>query len=288
MIEFLYDKISSWSQDKSDEFHKNIPIVPWRNLIPLESLSSWYLPSSNDGMFFWCNFMYHGVTTEKYIWEITEDSYLFYRSHTAYYFKDGNVHRLSRNIKKNDWFLFNKLYEISQDRSYRIDIPIKKENIHINGTEFLYTVIQRSNKEWGLDTRHRHTLGLNDYQFLYDYINQSTEMMNDIKYIDERYNMGGTPDIGSILSKIVTDSVGTTWIDCKDWILPYDQHVKKTYGILSYYLVRSSEVSVLSESEKTDLGQYGLSKYASLLNNDTQALIDYNNEYLQPYLARTS
>jgi hypothetical protein len=287
MIEFLYDKLSNWSQYKSDEFHKNIPVVPWRNLIPKYPLSKWHLPDNNDGMFFWNSFIYHGVTSEKYIWEVNNNCYLFYRSHTVYYFENGFIHRLSHRNKRNDWILINELYKISQDRSYRMDIPIEEKIYNMNGIDFQYTIVQRPNKEIGMSPKHSHVLGLIDYNFLKNYIDQSIDIMRDIKHVDKNNGMIGTPDIGSVLSKVVTDSFGLVWIDIKDWTLPFDMHVKKTDGMLNYSLSRSSEVSVLTENEKIELSQYALLNYASLINNDSQSLVDYNTSYLKSYLETT-
>jgi len=206
MKQILIDKLLSWSQEKADLFHGNIP------------------RDSVEG---------------KYYWEYDDRGVFLIRNLGVHYCSnDGKVYTITTIGNENDWKSHVRFYDIIKNTNVRIDIPISFEQFKFDSTLYFYKEFNRPNNEYGRD----YHLDLFDQKvddsYFKDYIDDVRELLVHLKFAFNSLNIN-MPLTGITPFKRMRDSKGIFYIDFKNWSISYDLFVEKSIETLNsviYYL----------------------------------------------------
>jgi hypothetical protein len=194
MLEELTDKVFSWSQEKADLFH---------------------------------NFLSRDTIDGKYIWEHTNDGTYLYRDVTATFLRnDGIVFKISKWFANQDWNMHLRLYELSNNNGFRIDIPLEQKKFLLANEEWVYIKIQRPNFELGIDNYVEIMSNNVNNDYFLEYIDQTATISRVMRDLSRKYNTG-CPEVGIPVTKRLRDSKGHFWFDFKRWRLDFDKFVDK-------------------------------------------------------------
>lgn len=166
-----------------------------------------------------------------YLWESNADGSFLYRNNGIdaihFFTKDGRVHKITDRFTKSDFENHQRLYQLSQNsKNFRMDVPISCEFIMHNDKEFMYSIVERPNKEHGdriFDKIFNKTLTGAD---LMQYIDDVEILLTHLKSLNCLL-----PDVGLDIILQSKDSVGHYWADFKIWDRSYEDFVNKTIDL---------------------------------------------------------
>jgi hypothetical protein len=98
---------------------------------------------------------YNGLPTNpaipKFSTERDEDGYFHISNDLVSYcnLRNGEIFRIRRNDSDNDWACYSQFYQKGVELGFRIDIPLHKENIYANGTQWEYAELRSPGNEYG-------------------------------------------------------------------------------------------------------------------------------------------
>lgn len=209
MLEELTNKVLHWSQDNADQFH---------------------------------NFLPRDIIEGRYIWEHTNNGIFFYRDVTSTFLRnDGIVFKISKWFSPHDWDMHLRLYDLSESKKIRIDIPLEQKNFMLSNAEWSYMKIQRPNFELGIDNYLEIMSGNINNDYFLEYIDQVTMFSEVLRDLSSKYDTG-CPEVGIPLSKRLKDSKGHFWFDFKRWNLNFNKFVSKNLNdieVICVYIERN-------------------------------------------------
>lgn len=182
MKEYLLNLIKNWTQTKADVFHSNC------------------LRDDAEG---------------RYIWFYDDTGTTIYRDITAVHIDNtGKCCKLTQVYNNHDWSAFTKLYEVSQDHSFRVEIPLEYTLIE---NKYLYSEVQRPGYQIGLDFQYDLFENIVDEQYFISYIDQATVLGQNLKKVVKSISGCGYPMVGIPPTKRLRDQEGYFWSDFKKW-----------------------------------------------------------------------
>lgn len=186
MLDKLLEKYHSYTEEKCNNFHHNVP---------------------------------RDMGEGKTFWEIDTNGYYIIRHDRCYYLSNqGEAHLLAPKSNYLDWKKHIELYKIvCENKECRIDIPIS--NIMVND-KLSYRIYQRPNHEFGVDYHVDVFDGIVDTDYFLEYIDQVQILIVNMLRVSDNL-----PMIGITPMKRFKDSLGYFWTDFKRWTLPKDQFV---------------------------------------------------------------
>lgn len=143
MKQILLDRLTNWTQQKADTFHKNA-----------------FVDDPNEDF--------------KYIWEKHTHGWLLYRDVDAKFFSDsGTIYKISKMSNITDWELHKKLYNIT---TIAIEEPVHYEELG----KYSFTIVQRPNNELGESFSESIVLGKIDKEYIISMIESHKELFKNM------------------------------------------------------------------------------------------------------------
>ena len=225
MKEYLVNLIKNWKQTEADEFHSNC------------------LRDDAEG---------------RYIWFYDDTGTTIYRDITAVHIDNtGKCCKLTQVYNNHDWAAFTKLYEIAQDNSFRIEIPLTHSLIE---NKYLYSEVQRPGYQIGLDFQYDLFENIVDEQYFRSYIDQATVLGQKLKQVVESISGCGYPMVGIPPTKRLRDQEGYFWSDFKKWSINENEFKDRLINDLSVNLFYM-ENNFGKLSYKDDIKKYAEQKW---------------------------
>lgn len=83
--------------------------------------------------------------------ERDEDGYFHISNYLVSYcnLRNGEIFRIRRYAGANDWACYSQFYQKGVDLDFRIDIPLYKENLDVNGEQWEYAELRSPGNEYG-------------------------------------------------------------------------------------------------------------------------------------------
>lgn len=199
MIDILQSKISTWTHEKSDEFHQ-------------------YAKRNS----------YIG----KYIWEYSDEGFFMIRDICAIFFKnDGTIFKLTSQYCDDDWIMHSKLYErVINYSDCDIEIPIRNKKVLFNGIKFLYTEVKRPTNNYDAEIVSDAMFGKIDNRYMLDWVDHNAIIISHMKAI--------SPVLPRVYPKRIYNGVEHSWIDFKKWEIPIHESLYKKIGNLYRTMIR--------------------------------------------------
>jgi len=193
----LMHKANTWTEERADQFHNNIPRVN-----PVKGSYIW-LPQ-DDGFYYW-----------------GKDAVDFYRH-------DGMVFSVQKKWYLSDWKCHQELYNYSvESGEFRISEPVYYEPAMINGEEWAYTEIRHPGNDIGYSP-HYEGLVKDTYNYVKDWIDDITIL---IKYFDKLDEQLGCQYPSKVkMTNRLADKEGFFWKDIKFWDNSYESFYNKHVG----------------------------------------------------------
>ena len=200
----LINKLKKWTLEDTDAFHNHV------NRHHQEGMYMW--DRTCDGVFIWRDIGAHFISNT------------------------GEVSKITKWFSKNDWFLHQELYRLSQEtREFRIEIPLEARMISINGQDLYFSKVQRPNYELGEDFQLDLFRGIVTKDYFIEFIDTSVYPIKNLKQLDKMYKMG-VPAVRFPVSRRVRDSKGYFWADLKQWTIPFEIFIESQFNDLNFVL----------------------------------------------------
>lgn len=175
--------------------------------------------------------------TSKYTWKHDNNGYTVSHENTSCYIdkSTGIVHKLSCLYSENDYVKHLMLYDLSSRYNYRIEIPLHSEYVLIKGKSYLYTIVQRPNKQLGID----YNLDiLNDRvnnEYFVEFIDNSVPLFKALYTVGEAFN-NMLPSVFILPTKRLRDDQGYFYFDFKKWHHPKNTYIRDNSDSLMYMI----------------------------------------------------
>jgi hypothetical protein len=170
--------------------------------------------------------------TYDYVWGKTDQGYIIYSSHSSVFLDPvtGMAHKISQwwdslDIKKHQ--LLHKLCN-----NCRVEIPISCNIVRVKNENWEHKIVQRPNKELGLEYASYILSAGNDSQYFNEYITEATTILRHMNTVVSELG-DGLPEVQMRPTKLLRDSVGYFWIDFKRWNVPQHIYIKKNLECFS-------------------------------------------------------
>jgi hypothetical protein len=206
-------------------FHRSILI---REL--LKKIETWKLPETKERF-------YKGFSTNPMIPSFgidrDDDGYFYSSDNLVAYcnLRTGYVFRIRKEWGEQDWNCYNELYQLGlSNGKFRIDVPLYRQDVAVDGSTWEYAELQSPNKEYGVNFNDdvfewpelidgyipnpEITDSFREQIVTYykEFIDQSFEIMSAAVSIAEKNNVG-LPNNLVYPSTRFKDSVGYFWSD---------------------------------------------------------------------------
>lgn len=192
MIDDLLNKILSWTPQHADTFYNNLP---------------------RDTEF------------GKFLWETTETGTFLYSDSAATFFhNNGTIFKLTCRYfnLKDDWDLHCKLYsQVLLNKNCQIEIPLHGEMITFKNQQWMYTVVQRPENQYGVSLFDDMLIGNIDTNYLSVWIDDASIMFNELILLHHQTGC----NLPRVFPKRIKTSNGIAWVDFKRWDYSYEEFI---------------------------------------------------------------
>jgi hypothetical protein len=83
--------------------------------------------------------------------ERDENGYFYVSNNLVSYcnLRNGEIFRIRRNARQNDWVCYSQLYQKGVELGFRIDNPLHNENVDVNGEQWEYAELISPGNDYG-------------------------------------------------------------------------------------------------------------------------------------------
>jgi hypothetical protein len=203
----------------------------------LNKVKSWNLPATQEKFY---KGFYTNPLVPSFGIDQDDNGYFYYSDNLVAYcnIRTGYVFRIRKEWSEQDWNCYNELYQQGlSSGKFRIDVPLYRQEIKIDGATWEYVELLSPNKEYGLnfnddvfqwpELTDGHipnptiTDSFRDQVVAYykEFIDQAFEIMSAAATIAEKNNVG-LPSNLVYPSTRFKDSVGYFWsdFDQSEWL----------------------------------------------------------------------
>lgn len=253
-VKQLRDKQAQWKLPETKEkFYKNFSTNP-------------FIPS-------------FGIDRDDNGYTYTSDNLVAYCN-----LRTGLIVRIRKEWNAKDWICYNELYQLGlSSGKFRIDVPLYKQEISVDGSSWEYAELQSPNKEYGVNFNDdvftwpelidgyipnpKINDSFKDQVAVYykEFIDQAFEIMAAAASIADKNN-AGLPNNLIYPSTRFKDSVGHFWsdFDQNEWKYNKLDFAEHSVAILEGYLGFAQMCGCLDDSRLADCSTYARTKWTTI------------------------
>lgn len=259
-------------------FHRSILL---REL--LKKIETWKLPETKERFF-------KGLSTNTTVPSFgidRDDSGYFYSSDNLVAYcnlRTGQVFRMRKEWNAQDWVCYNELHQLGlSSGKFRIDVPMYRQEISVDGSIWEYAELQSPNKEYGLNFNddvfewpelvdgYIPNPEINDSfrgqvaVYYKEFIDQAFEITSAAVSIAGKNNVGLPSNLVYPSSRF-KDSVGHFWsdFDQSEWIYDKAAFLQHSIAILEGSLGFAQMCGCLDDSRLADCSTYARTKWTTI------------------------
>ncbi len=248
-----------------------------------KKIEAWKLPATKER--FYNNFSTNLSVPDFGIDQ--DDGGYFYSSDNLVAYcnlRTGHIFRIRKVWKAADWICYNELYQLGlSSGKFRIDIPLYRQEISIDGRAWEYAELQSPNKEYGLNFNDDVfewpelidgyipnpgiTDSFKDQISLYykEFIDQAVEIITAAATIAEKNNVGLPSNLVYPSSRF-KDSIGHFWsdFDQSEWVHDKSSFIEHSILILEGSLGFAQMCGCLDNARLADCSTYARTKWTTI------------------------
>lgn len=248
-----------------------------------KKIETWKLPETKERF-------YKGLSTNLAVPSFGIDQNVdgyFYSSYNLVAYcnlRTGHVFRIRRAWNVHDWTCYNELYQIGlSSGKFRIDIPLYRQEISVDGSVWEYAELQSPNKEYGFNFNddvfewpelidgYIPNPGIDDsfkdqlVLYYKEFVDQAFEIMSAAVSIAEKNNVGLPSNLVHPSSRF-KDSVGHFWsdFDQSEWICGKSVFSQYSIAMLEGSLGFAQMCGCLDDSRLADCSTYARTKWTTI------------------------
>ena len=182
------------------------------------------------------NTFYKGVTYSPVDGYLTvksfENGYIAVRPTDVTYYDTvfGIEYRISKIWNATDWACLQGMYALSLDdsRGFKMCQPLESSTVPVNGQEWMFTVIQHPNAEFGQPWANK--FPFSGSSVIVRYAEKALDFLRTVKQVSTTHGFGLAPSNAGCLGEFWNNGSGWYWRRMENWSTPFSESLSNTLG----------------------------------------------------------